>query len=559
MDSLSTYLPRIVKNLSESISFTASKDQDGITWAEISTLYLPYQELLVLLLGYERGFQVWCLKDENPLLLISKRNSGISVIKALPRQADGLLAMIPLFDSSDFPRNTIRIYSCLKNNFIYLVHCDGEVNNLECNSLVLCASLSSGVIEIFTAVGFEKLYTVSMSRPDLKDYTIRMALSNMYIAYSLGASGHSDSYTNDNTFTERITKTFWGIADQSLNAVKSYIEHTGFVSSSGPVGRITIRSVIDSKSLCEIQAFPSSISMLKFSPSSHLLVAAPESGHTFHIYRINPAKNILNVEAGSRYTLLYKLHRGFTQASISDIHISSDEQWVCVSSARGTTHVYHINPVSVSLNYNHQVYTRIRHGTILENPAPRCAILLNSKMVPRENRRLDEEPLAQAPPEIWTITLAGMLSKYTVEEEPIAICEINVRRSVSFREKETKIQVERAAVNEAVEYLEHNTYEPNTGWIPLTKSPQIKFFTTDARYEQNPFSEIQLEPMKFSHLEPNLTIHYCDLPGQNAKILEALTSSIDPLQVADEKIDPEFLEHVHGLPSNYQIKEDYFA
>jgi hypothetical protein len=180
-------------------------------------------------------------------------------------------------------------------------------------------------------------------------------------------------------------------------------------------------------------------------------------------------------------------------------------------------------------------------------------------MVPRENRRLDEEPLAQAPPEIWTITLAGMLSKYTVEEEPIAICEINVRRSVSFREKETKIQVERAAVNEAVEYLEHNTYEPNTGWIPLTKSPQIKFFTTDARYEQNPFSEIQLEPMKFSHLEPNLTIHYCDLPGQNAKILEALTSSIDPLQVADEKIDPEFLEHVHGLPSNYQIKEDYFA
>lgn len=209
MDSLSTYLPRIVKNLSESISFTASKDQDGIIWAEISTLYLPYQELLVLLLGYERGFQVWCLKDENPLLLISKRNSGISVIKALPRQADGLLAMIPLFDSSDFPRNTIRIYSCLKNNFIYLVHCDGEVNNLECNSLVLCASLSSGVIEIFTAVGFEKLYTVSMSRPDLKDYTIRMALSNMYIAYSLGASGHSDSYTNDNTFTERITKTFW--------------------------------------------------------------------------------------------------------------------------------------------------------------------------------------------------------------------------------------------------------------------------------------------------------------------------------------------------------------
>jgi hypothetical protein len=43
---------------------------------------------------------------------------------------------------------------------------------------------------------------------------------------------------------------------------------------------------------------------------------------------------------------LYKLERGFTPASVETISFALDEHWIGVSTARGTTHIYQINPAS---------------------------------------------------------------------------------------------------------------------------------------------------------------------------------------------------------------------
>jgi hypothetical protein len=39
-----------------------------------------------------------------------------------------------------------------------------------------------------------------------------------------------------------------------------------------------------------------------------------------------------------------------TTASISDVVFSADERWVAVSSAKGTTHVYAIDPAAKAVN-----------------------------------------------------------------------------------------------------------------------------------------------------------------------------------------------------------------
>jgi hypothetical protein len=41
---------------------------------------------------------------------------------------------------------------------------------------------------------------------------------------------------------------------------------------------------------------------------------------------------------------MYKLARGFTHASVEDIVFNEDETWVAVTTSRGTTHLYAINP-----------------------------------------------------------------------------------------------------------------------------------------------------------------------------------------------------------------------
>ncbi|KAF9963460.1 hypothetical protein BGZ65_003233 [Modicella reniformis] len=72
----------------------------------------------------------------------------------------------------------------------------------------------------------------------------------------------------------------------------------------------------------------------KFSPSGRLLLTTSRQGNVFHVHEFR--------SAGSKH--MYKLARGITHASIEDIVFNEDETWVAVTTSRGTTHLYAINP-----------------------------------------------------------------------------------------------------------------------------------------------------------------------------------------------------------------------
>ncbi|KAG0210436.1 hypothetical protein BGX28_009345, partial [Mortierella sp. GBA30] len=94
----------------------------------------------------------------------------------------------------------------------------------------------------------------------------------------------------------------------------------------------------------------------KFSPSGRLLLTVSRHGNVFHIHEVRPAMGL-----GSRH--VYKLARGITHASVEDITFNEDETWVAVTTSRGTTHLYAINPFGGSPDVGAHMYTGVVNWT----------------------------------------------------------------------------------------------------------------------------------------------------------------------------------------------------
>ncbi|CAH2222112.1 breast carcinoma-amplified sequence 3 isoform X7 [Pelobates cultripes] len=83
------------------------------------------------------------------------------------------------------------------------------------------------------------------------------------------------------------------------------------------------------------------ICCMAFNPSGMLLVTSDTLGHDFHVFQI-----LTHPWSSSQSAIhhLYTLHRGETEAKVQDICFSHDCRWVVVSTLRGTSHVFPINP-----------------------------------------------------------------------------------------------------------------------------------------------------------------------------------------------------------------------
>jgi len=107
----------------------------------------------------------------------------------------------------------------------------------------------------------------------------------------------------------------------------------------------------------------------RFSPSGRLLLTVSRHGNVFHIHEVRPT-----IGHGARH--LYKLARGITHASVEDIVFNEDETWVAVTTSRGTTHLYAINPFGGSPDVGAHMYTGVVNwtATAIEYPTSLSAL-----------------------------------------------------------------------------------------------------------------------------------------------------------------------------------------
>ncbi|UJR15909.1 hypothetical protein I4U23_002830 [Adineta vaga] len=108
--------------------------------------------------------------------------------------------------------------------------------------------------------------------------------------------------------------------------------------------------------IAHFQAHTEPIGHLQFNPSGHLLVTCDSSGHYF---------NVLEIQASPyRCTRtyikhLYTLFRGDTDCRVSHMTFTTDSRWLAVSTKRGTTHLFGINPYGGLVNVRTHTKTHV--------------------------------------------------------------------------------------------------------------------------------------------------------------------------------------------------------
>uniref|UniRef100_A0A2K5EPA0 BCAS3 microtubule associated cell migration factor n=1 Tax=Aotus nancymaae TaxID=37293 RepID=A0A2K5EPA0_AOTNA len=107
-------------------------------------------------------------------------------------------------------------------------------------------------------------------------------------------------------------------------------------------GQVLVSEDSDSDGIvAHFPAHEKPVCCMAFNTSGMLLVTTDTLGHDFHVFQI-----LTHPWSSSQSAVhhLYTLHRGETEAKVQDICFSHDCRWVVVSTLRGTSHVFPINP-----------------------------------------------------------------------------------------------------------------------------------------------------------------------------------------------------------------------
>ncbi|KAI4322827.1 hypothetical protein L6164_022483 [Bauhinia variegata] len=118
------------------------------------------------------------------------------------------------------------------------------------------------------------------------------------------------------------------------------------------IGMVIVRDIVSKDVVAQFHAHKSPISALCFDPSGTILVTASVQGHNINVFKIMPGQTggLSKADACPSYAHLYRLQRGLTNAVIQDISFSDDSNWIMISSSRGTSHLFAINPQGGPVN-----------------------------------------------------------------------------------------------------------------------------------------------------------------------------------------------------------------
>ncbi|XP_018467873.2 autophagy-related protein 18f-like [Raphanus sativus] len=119
---------------------------------------------------------------------------------------------------------------------------------------------------------------------------------------------------------------------------------TDKVQDAESIGMVIISDVINKSVICQFKAHNNPISALSFDPSGMLLVSASTQGSNINVFKILPRTSNTSDPSKESFMHLFKLHRGYTYAVIQGISFSNDSSVIVVSSSRGTSHLFEINP-----------------------------------------------------------------------------------------------------------------------------------------------------------------------------------------------------------------------
>ncbi|CAF4861064.1 unnamed protein product [Rotaria socialis] len=195
-------------------------------------------------------------------------------------------------------------------------------------------------------------------------------IGESFLGYSSMGVQSNNSNMNDKTVSHQQQSSSMAVNNGNSNSNSTRIRrgstkdelHEGVVTIVDTI-KLFGASVHDEKQnwiIAHFQAHTNPVGHLQFNPSGDLLVTCDDRGHYF---------NVLEVRASPyRCTRtyiqhLYTLFRGDTDCKVSHMTFTTDSRWLTVSTKRGTTHLFAINPyggvVNVRTHTNAHVVNRV--------------------------------------------------------------------------------------------------------------------------------------------------------------------------------------------------------
>ncbi|KAJ8763665.1 hypothetical protein K2173_003137 [Erythroxylum novogranatense] len=278
----------------------------------------------------------------------------------------------------------VRFYSMRSQSYVHFLKFRSVVYSVRCSSQIVAISQASQ-IHCFDATSFERTYTIVTNPIIMSSGGVGygpLAVGPRWLAYSgtpvlVANSGHLSpehlrpsasfsGYSSNGSLVAHYAKESSkqlaaGIAtlgDMGYKKLSRYYSEllpdsngtiqsgNGHLQDADSIGMVVVRDIVTKLVITQFRAHKSPISALCFDPSGILLVTASVQGHNINVFRIMPTLlgSSSSGDAGFSYAHLYRLQRGFTNAVIQDISFSDDSNWIMISSSRGTSHLFAINP-----------------------------------------------------------------------------------------------------------------------------------------------------------------------------------------------------------------------
>ncbi|XP_063311232.1 BCAS3 microtubule associated cell migration factor isoform X4 [Pelobates fuscus] len=404
MESVVTFLQDVVPQAYS--GSPATEEKEKIVWvrfenADMNDIYrnMEFHEVhstgndppLLLMIGYTDGMQIWSVPASGEAQeLFSVRHGPVRCARILPSPQIGaqvcdsfsekrpLLGMCKSTGScgTSPPYCCVDLYSLRTGEMVKSIQFKTPIYDLHCNKRVLVVVLQEK-IAAFDSCTFTKKFFVTSCYPCPGPNMNPIALGCRWLAYAEnklvrchqsrgGACGDNiQSYTATVISAAKTLKTGLTMVGKVVTQLTGTLP-AGSIDEdmtthsntrrnplvSGVVTIIDIETVAEGQVLVSedsdgegiIAHFPAHekpICCMAFNPSGMLLVTSDTLGHDFHVFQI-----LTHPWSSSQSAIhhLYTLHRGETEAKVQDICFSHDCRWVVVSTLRGTSHVFPINP-----------------------------------------------------------------------------------------------------------------------------------------------------------------------------------------------------------------------
>ncbi|CAN6976435.1 hypothetical protein Bca4012_001451 [Brassica carinata] len=397
---------------------------DQVLWAGFDKLEKEDGDTRrVLLLAFHSGFQIWDVEEtDNVHVIVSSHDGQASFMQMLPNpitseefddrfsESRPLLAVCgdssweeqsvsdsPGSEAVVVPTN-VHVYSLKSQSYVHTLRFRSVIYTVRCSSRIV-AVLQASQIHCFDAKTLVKEYMIvtnSIAYGSLGVGYGPLAVGPRWIAYSGSRVADSTSTLfNPELITLSSSPSVAQFARESSRQIasgivtlgdKGYKSFSRYCSEVLPnpyipglkgigvandnvvdadsVGMVIIKDIISKSVITQFKAHKSPISALSFDPSGMLLVTASIQGHNINVFRIMPRAST-SASSDASFAHLFRLQRGFTNAVIQDISFSNDSSLIAISSSRGTSHLFEINPDGeVNAPIPLSAVNRIRSGNI---------------------------------------------------------------------------------------------------------------------------------------------------------------------------------------------------